>query len=71
MLGLTLGYGVCILENHLTSQLLFHECRHVHQYEKFGSIATFLSEYLKQIIDYGYYMAPLEVDAREYENERK
>lgn len=67
MLGLTLGHGICILENHLDERLLSHECRHVHQYEKFGSIASFLSEYLRQIIDYGYYMAPLEVDARNHE----
>ena len=67
MLGLTLGHGICIAEDQLTDRLLSHECRHVHQYEKFGSIASFLSEYLNQIIEYGYYFAPLEVDARNHE----
>ena len=67
MLGLTLGHSICILEGQLTSRLLSHECRHVHQYEKFGSIAAFLSCYLRQVIEYGYDNAPLEEDARKHE----
>lgn len=67
MIGLTVGHGICIKEGCLTDRLLRHECRHVYQYEKFGSIAAFLSCYLRQIIEYGYDTAPLEEDARRYE----
>ena len=66
-LGLTLGYGIFIHKDHKSSRLVTHELRHVHQYEKAGSIAVFLSNYLQQILDYGYAQAPLEIDARGYE----
>ena len=65
--GLTLGYTIFLQPGYLTTRLLSHEFRHVHQYETFGSIAKFLAEYLRQIVEYGYYDAPLEVDAREHE----
>ncbi len=67
MIGLTIGHGILIKENQLTNRLLSHECRHVHQYERYGSIDNFLSEYIKQIIRYGYLRSPLEVEARFYE----
>ncbi len=65
--GLTLGYAIFIVSGHKTSRLLSHECRHVYQYESYGSIDAFLSVYLKQIVEYGYQNAPLEVDARHHE----
>ncbi len=65
--GLTLGYAIFIVSGHKTVRLLSHECRHVNQYEKYGSIDAFLSVYLKQIVVYGYQNAPLEVDARQHE----
>ena len=65
--GLTLGYSIFIKSGRKSTRLLSHEFRHVHQYESFRSIAGFLAEYLQQIIDYGYYDAPLEIDARRHE----
>jgi hypothetical protein len=64
--GLTLGHGVYIVRQ-CTPRLLAHECRHVHQYEQAGSIATFLPVYLQQIAQVGYERAPYEVDARAWE----
>lgn len=65
--GLTLGYGIYLRHLQCNTRLLSHECRHVHQYEQAGSIAAFLAEYLKQIAQYGYVNAPLEMDARRHE----
>ncbi|HEU0219734.1 MAG TPA: hypothetical protein VFQ98_02875 [Gallionella sp.] len=62
--GLTLGYGIYLRHGYGTPRILSHEFRHVYQYEQAGSIAAFLPEYLRQIAQYGYANAPLEVDAR-------
>ena len=67
MVGLTLGHAVFICRGHKTRRLLSHEFRHVHQYEKHGSIAAFLPVYLKQIVEVGYANAPFEADARAHE----
>ena len=66
--GLTLGYGVFLRSG--TSgdrRLLAHELRHVAQYEQRGSIASYLAEYIPDLLRYGYHDAPLERDAREAE----
>lgn len=68
MVGLTLGYSLFVCRGHETQRLLAHEFRHVFQYEKAGSIALFLPIYLQQIVTLGYANAPLEIDARAYEN---
>jgi hypothetical protein len=65
--GLTLGYGIYIVQGHGTNRLVSHECRHVHQYEAAGSIQVFLPQYLGQIAEVGYEAAPFEVDARAHE----
>ncbi len=65
--GLTLGYAVLVRRGHESDRLLAHEFRHVYQYEKAGSIAEFLPQYLKQIVDFGYADSPFEVDARVHE----
>ena len=67
MVGITLGYGVYVCHGHVNVRLLSHEFRHVHQYEKAGSIALFLPVYLQQIVTVGYDNAPFEVDARAHE----
>lgn len=69
MAGLTFGHAIYVLEGHRTSRLISHECRHVHQYERAGSIAEFLPVYLRQIVECGYQRAPLEVDARAHERD--
>jgi hypothetical protein len=66
-LGLTLGYAVIVRGGHeSSSRLLSHEFRHVYQYERAGSIASFLPLYLQEIVVYGYADAPSEIDARAY-----
>jgi hypothetical protein len=67
MVGLTLGYSVFICRGHVTTRLLSHEFRHVHQYEEHESIAKFLPAYLLQIVEVGYDDAPFERDARAHE----
>ena len=65
MAAITLEYGIYICKGHENSrELVAHECRHVYQYEQFGSIKNFLSAYMPQILTYGYWDAPLEADAR-------
>lgn len=66
-IGLTLGYGIYLRKGHITDRLLSHEFRHVRQYEVAGSVQAFVVEYLQQILHYGYYDAPYEVDARNHE----
>lgn len=65
--GLTLGYAIFIVRGHETMRLISHECRHVYQCEQYGLIDVFLPNYLSQVVAYGYYNAPLEVDARNHE----
>lgn len=67
MVGLTLGYSIFLVNGHESARLISHECRHVYQYETFGSIERFLPVYLQQLVTYGYQDAPLEVDARTHE----
>lgn len=67
MVGMTFGHSIYICNGHLDVRLLSHECRHVYQYEKAGSIEAFIPTYLQQIADHGYDDAPYEVDA--YSNE--
>ncbi len=69
-LGLTLGYAVLVRRGHEASlRLLSHEFRHVSQYERAGSIASFLPLYLQEIVVYGYADAPSELDARAHERD--
>lgn len=65
--GLTLGYGIYLRHDHYIPRVLFHEFRHVYQYEQAGSITAFLAEYMHQISRYGYEAAPFEVDAKNHE----
>ncbi len=67
--GLTLGYSVLIRSGSMSQRLLSHECRHVHQYERAGSIAAFLPLYLESIIQFGNWDSPFEQDARAHELE--
>lgn|SRR5574341_34507 len=67
MVGLTLGYSVFICHSHETARLLSHEFRYVYQYERVGSIAAFLPEYLLQIVERGYTSTTFELDALAHE----
>jgi hypothetical protein len=66
-LGLTLGHSIYLCHGERSARLLSHECRHVYQYERAGSIARYLPIYFRQIIEHGYEDAPFEVDARAHE----
>ena len=69
-LGLTLGYAVLVRRGHeARPRLLSHEFRHVYQYERAGTIASFLSMYLREIVTHGYADAPSEIDARAHEHD--
>jgi hypothetical protein len=62
--GVTLGYGIYLVDGKWNEQLVAHELRHVHQYERLGGIEGFMPVYLSQIAQHGYMQAPLEQDAR-------
>lgn len=62
--GVTLGYGIYLVDGKWDDQLMTHELRHVHQYESLGGVDGFMPVYLSQIARYGYGQAPLERDAR-------
>ncbi len=64
-MGMTLFYGIFLREGAYSRELLAHECRHVQQYERCGSITNFLEVYLFQVLTRGYEDAPLEKEARE------
>ncbi len=67
MIGLALGYSIYICNGHESDRLLRHECRHTYQFEKAGSIAAYLPGYLEQVLRFGYWNAPYEIDARNHE----
>ena len=61
--GLTLRYGIfvrwdCWQDRHL----LAHEFAHTAQYERAGSIGTFLQQYLMECLTIGYANAPMELE---------
>ena len=62
--GMTLGHGIFIRADHKNDQrLLAHEHRHVTQYECSGSVATFMSHYVRELLHYSYGKGPFEIDA--------
>lgn len=74
--GRAMGYGVEIRcqpsagsLSGLSTRLYRHEFRHVFQCEQFGSTASYLPEYLRSVLEYGYVDCPFEIDARLYETE--
>lgn len=69
--GMTLGYVILVLNESLSERLLRHELRHVHQSEGHKTIRAYLEEYVKQVLEHGYYDAPWEQDARAHEGEQE
>jgi hypothetical protein len=66
--GLTLGHTIFLRAGDERIRLLAHECRHVAQYESFGSIGLFLATHLRDVARVGYWDSPLEQDARAFEH---
>ncbi len=64
--GVTLPpFGIYILEEKLSNvRLVDHEQVHWEQYKRMGLIRYYLT-YLWQVMRYGYWNAPMEVEARE------
>jgi hypothetical protein len=65
--GLALGYAIFVRRRSLSRRLLSHECRHVAQFERTGSLSEFLSIYLNELVATGYERCTFEVDARSHE----
>ncbi len=62
--GITLGYGIYICADYRRDRgLIAHECVHVGQYERCGSIENFLRDYLRECLDPGYPWGPMEQEA--------
>jgi hypothetical protein len=62
--GMTLRYGIYIRRPFRSDrELHIHEFVHVGQYERHGSIETFLRDYLRECLDPGYPWGPLEQEA--------
>ena len=63
--GMTLGHGVYVSDLCGNDPaLLIHEFVHVGQYERLGSVKSFLRQYLWECLSAGYESAPLEQEAR-------
>lgn len=67
MTALTVGYGIVVGRGCGTPELLSHNFRHVYQFEQAGSLESFLTDYICQVIEFGHDQAPLERDARQHE----
>jgi hypothetical protein len=63
-LGLTLGHAIFltppVADN---AEIIAHECCHVAQVERLGSIRAFTEQYIAELMEYGYTFAPLELEA--------
>lgn len=62
--GICFRYGIFINEQTINQrEVLAHELIHTLQYERFGSIEAFISQYLKECIEVGYHQSVLENEA--------
>lgn len=62
--GLTARYGIFIREDFWRHRaLLVHEFAHTAQYERLGGIKPFLRAYLRECLEEGYPLGPLEMEA--------
>jgi hypothetical protein len=63
-IGICFRYGIFIHENALDKKaVLTHELIHTIQYERFGSIKAFITQYLKECLEVGYHQSDLEKEA--------
>lgn len=62
--GLALRYGIYVRSDFVSDRFLVaHELVHTAQYERYGSFATFLRQYLHECLTIGYPGAPMEQEA--------
>jgi hypothetical protein len=70
IIGLTLGYGICIKSDFWDQRrLLVHELTHTMQYERLRGLKPFLERYLNECITVGYLNGSLEQEAIRMEKE--
>ena len=63
-IGISFRYGIFVKTFHQNdNRLLFHELTHTMQYERVGGILPFLTQYVKECIEFGYPNGPLEQEA--------
>ncbi|PEN12908.1 hypothetical protein CRI94_12965 [Longibacter salinarum] len=63
-LGLTLDHSIYLKPSVQSDlEVLAHECCHVAQVERLGSLSAFVDQYIRQITVHGYRAAPLELEA--------
>lgn len=63
-IGICFRYGIFIHENASDKKaVLTHELIHTLQYERFGSIKAFITQYLKECLEVGYHQSDLEKEA--------
>jgi hypothetical protein len=62
--GITLGKAIEIRKQYKSESLICHEIIHVKQYQDCGGMRGFLNKYMKQLSKYGYWNAPMEIEAR-------
>jgi hypothetical protein len=68
--GLTVRYGIFIHSNCWSNRhLIAHELTHTMQYERFGSMTTFLRSWLTECFLQGYGNGPLELEAEKMANQ--
>lgn len=65
------GYGIEIANSAngdaVSRSLLRHEFRHVYQFERAGSLESFITSYISAVLTDGYYDCEYEQDARAFE----
>lgn len=62
--GICFRYGIFIHEQAINpKEVLAHELIHTLQYERFGSIEAFITQYLSECIEDGYHQSNLEKEA--------
>lgn len=62
--GICFRYGIFIHKQTINpKEVLAHELIHTLQYERFGSIEAFITQYLSECIEVGYHLSNLEKEA--------
>lgn len=62
--GMALRYGIFIRSDCWNSRhIIAHECAHTAQYERLGSLRAFLQQYIRECLQVGYPVSPLEQEA--------
>jgi hypothetical protein len=66
--AITAGYGILVRSDCIENlKLIVHEIVHVEQYERLG-VSEFLWQYIHQLAESGYTMAPFEIEAESKSN---